>query len=690
MEPTFNSRIRSYENAFGAITTEQNAKRPAYDKKNPLESLLHTQDLAGFAQTIQALSQRDSDGSSDESSDGLLGDTSMLADHLKNIINQSPADQLSEPSWGSHLGNIIGSLKNFDFGGGDPLLFCIAELLSDESKPWISSEAISKLIAFVSHGVGHGDINKALWRASLRHIQHVDHLSSQAICLAFHHFNTLDEFDLDLYGTKLSCRVLDALEPHISDGQPIDSRMIRKALSSQATDELLDLPNYQIILGAFIMNIFKFQQLGPREINNIMICLSYMNMEFANRFAFFLDNLVPHISRIDDWYSAWPKHFSNIFELLPKLHLRPAVEAVQKAFAMCLSSHDQLDSSEIVNVLLGLQQQEPGEGLEDMTKALIEHIEDHEQFDSDELNEILCQSLKLKSSARIEAIMEALVPHICGVELDRDLIVEVFINLRYITCADDVIYVLNALSEEIERVLDHSNGEFEDEEAERGQVIFLAEAAHILFLGLQKELHHAENVLRAILDEMPIDNDYPIDKKNIRSLDEQRKFIIHLLRNPERLELIDLRDMSAGLAEFYLRAIFNEFCDQKNNLPTLPQLNLIYGKAVGTIIHKKALSLPEQALSLSNGLEINYGFAVNQKIDLSPIVTKTILNQVNFQTGEWLMSKTGDHVYIARAKGLSPTDFFNCAIGVTISAHTDGTRAYHRADSSYYGFGNET
>ncbi|MCD6026305.1 MAG: hypothetical protein K0R08_824, partial [Solimicrobium sp.] len=112
--------------------------RDADNLEQQFNSLLQARDLLEFAQKIQDASKMKRQQSAYYPSDKMFSD---IADHLKNVISKSPKNQLNEKNWGINLGRIMYSLKQF-FGqcqGLEEVLFCIAGLLADQSKPWIVS-----------------------------------------------------------------------------------------------------------------------------------------------------------------------------------------------------------------------------------------------------------------------------------------------------------------------------------------------------------------------------------------------------------------------------------------------------------------------------------------------------------------------------------------------------------------------
>lgn len=621
---------RDYQGAFDTINTEQNTKRPTYEEVT-VESLFATQDLAGFSEKILALT-----GSSNLNNGHIHGNEEFnFGFHLDKVINESPTDQLTNPNWGNYLDNILCSLKYFQQYGLDSLLYCLAKFLSDESKPWLSSQTMSNLFECLSFTgpeyvvVGTVDAREALVESAVRHIQHIDYLSSKTICQVFSFYGIAAD-------TYTNAAVMNVLVPHISRSEPLTHLITWRCFGVRPEPKSY-CPAYGAALNAFVKNIFGTKELGQLEIEYVIRFLAMMKFpdnDHSVRDAFLLD-LVFHISRVANWYEGKLDRFTNIFSEFYQLPPSPAVDAVIKTFAMRLSSHSQLDLIACIKVLGAVQ--ESGEGVDDMLNALAPHIKSLPKLDSAPLAQILSLLVNIKAYRGVESMMNALESHILGERLDTKEIINILICLKNITSSDSMVErVLCALTQKIDSAIEDmqntievtEDGDLEEEDCKRDLVIFVAEILYGIFSLLQNKSNAATNLFSFILDKMQINKGYPIDRKNSHSPDEQRKIVLDLLRDVKSPELIDLQSMSNYLAKFYLDAILDEFANEKNAFPTLPRLNLVYGK-LGTVLYRKALS---------DTLVIYFN---EQQM---PAVKKRIFSEVNFRSGEWRLGIATDEL----------------------------------------------
>lgn len=561
---------RDYQDAFGTPSpTEQCPKRYVFDGEGQFESLLATTDLASFSQKILVISQMKDMQFINQISEKLFSD---IAIHLKKVINQSPADQLSYPDWGIHLGNIMCGLQQFQGEELDPLLFCIAELLTDESKPWLSSPAVRNLFFGLAYMPGdHDEGYSAVLSAAERHIKHIDYLSADAVCMVLTSFTHLNQFD------NACGAVLNAVIPHISRVERFDPYMIGDAFFSMGglNEAGFNGPVVDAVVNVLVTRISLTDQLNCSEISNVIYCLAHtrrVEIVDAGLYA-----LILHISYVDQLRVS--EKAECIFNSLSRFKPSAAVDGVLNAFARCFSCHEQLDEAMMGEVLDELQQLEP--------------------------------------SAGAAAVMNALVPHLCNATvLDIDAIEDAFFCLKNLTSSNEAIVerVLHALTEQVNR-------EFKNEIP---SVIFVAKIILSLMVFLQKKSDAATSLVSALLDKL----DYSFDREKLPAFDEQEKIIMHLLKDRRTPEEIDLRGLSPSLAEFYLNTMLNELHNKKMPPSQLQQLKL-YGK-LGHVLYKK---------TLLSRLKIIYGTEdvedlMSEKVKL--IVQKVISKEVNCQRGEWV------------------------------------------------------
>jgi len=630
-------------------------------KEGPFQSLLCTRSVAEFNQEFKAFSleygvdpnREDSADSEDssyfdghDSEDGLgeyRASAVVLGFHLRKIINESLQEQSPGTDCKSHLLNIMDSFPLLNKWDLTSIVLCIAEFLSDESEPWLSSEEIGRIFAVLVKARGREILFTPLEKILAHNIRQADALSPQTICSLFAYAQLPYKDEYTLEETRRIAILLEALLPHIPRAGKFDTEMLYQTIKYREYYVLAD-PERQAVLTAFIEGILSAKELLPGDIRNVIHCLRCMECLPQDKVDAILSNLTAPISRVEGWCSTFSKEFYKIVKLLTRFNPAPSIHTVLNAFVEPLLSHEQLNFPAISQISFLIYQisshwsssKHKFEAL-DFIKALELQIKKHQQFDAgqfDEMLDLVIRIMKYESNDQplAGAIMRGLASHISKVELDEELILKIGWGLIHLYSSDTALQqVLGKLCESIDH--DQIKLAFKDyrekteEEAKRTQLISLAQIIHILILSLQKGSKSAAELLKTVVDNMPPDEDEPINRENIDALNEQRKIIIQLLRDPQKPSQVNLLDMTPCLAEFYLKAFFNDFHNQQRRSTKLSPLNLLYGKKIANTFHRKVSS---------------DGFIIIQKHcggpeSLLPIVKNTILNEPNFQTGEWLI-----------------------------------------------------